>query len=149
MQVGKAVPIPALDPNAAKLAAYRAESFYVPESAQPGEGTAVWLTFDPSDSSRRNQALAFRYLDLAALVLSDEKANPDQFNQDMSAAIANFEQMISGGGAWTGKMTAETLKKLYEQVIATNIINHNANIAKGLRDADWITTQKSIPGVLG
>ena len=144
LPVGEPVPAPALDVFQKQLVdAMTAKPPYVSMYAEPGEGEAVWLTFDPKDTSRKNQAMAFRFLDQSGIFPPEEKTNPAKFDEDYKSAVANFQQMTSGG-QWSGVMDQVTLDKLWKQVIASNIALHNRNVGAGKKNADWAKIQAKI-----
>ena len=131
---------PPLSPMAEQLAAYNAG--VKSEYAKPGEGAVVWLTFDPNDHSRANHSRAFRFIGISGNLPSDERDNPALFNENYAGDIVNFQVLSSGNYSGnSGVMDGPTQDELWRQVLAINAKNHNANVAAGLRDSDWITVQ--------
>lgn len=110
---------------------------FMPTNAEPGQGAAVWLTFDPNDTSVANNVRALRFLELSALIPSDVAGDPA--NEDYQMIVMGFQ--AAANLPPTGMVDARTQNALTNQVIARNKQVHNQNVRAGLTDSDWITLQ--------
>jgi hypothetical protein len=111
-----------------------------PSLAPKGYGAEVFLSFNPLDTSVKQNVQAMRYLGFTGLIPSDVQG--DANSADYMEAVKVFQDFAKLPK--TGKMDQATQNALAKQVIARNVQVHQDNASKGLADTDWISYQTKL-----
>jgi hypothetical protein len=111
-----------------------------PSMAPKGNGAEVFLSFNPNDSSVRQNIQAMRYLGFTGLIPSDVGGDPN--SPDYQEAVRVFQSFV--GIPETGIMDSVSQAALAKQVISRNVQVHEDNASKGLADTDYIAYQTKL-----